>query len=413
MKYKLLGLAIVFLTATPPIFSASEMSPVASKMSPIIVKTGKPVPSTVRSGEPFTITYQVEYTDMVVIIEEQMRMDSLILVADDKSKLKTENSVTGDVEVLGLVIGKKFRDGSEELGFVNIQDFTYTFMIINEQKGNYKIPSFNFVWVEKEAGTTLADTKEKKELQEFPTKEVGISYVTSVVRPPPVDVRDMTRFDTFGILASRLLKTAYIIIILAFLGVLISLIRFFRSPKALDMDKNKAGETGEEIIFDRVVPTLSSRKARKKFLKELKLLETEVGSAVIDNESTKELTRKLYSLTRPLLLAELAEERIVEFPDADTPKEMHERLQNLSSKQRKQLGRKKYNTILELSRKAADYYYENAKMSPIKEVDTLKSLVENIDLRNKIRSFINKSIRLFGSGLRIVADWISRGIRRR
>jgi len=389
------------------------MSPVASKMSPIIVKTGKPVPSTVRSGEPFTITYQVEYTDMVVIIEEQMRMDSLILVADDKSKLKTENSVTGDVEVLGLVIGKKFRDGSEELGFVNIQDFTYTFMIINEQKGNYKIPSFNFVWVEKEAGTTLADTKEKKELQEFPTKEVGISYVTSVVRPPPVDVRDMTRFDTFGILASRLLKTAYIIIILAFLGVLISLIRFFRSPKALDMDKNKAGETGEEIIFDRVVPTLSSRKARKKFLKELKLLETEVGSAVIDNESTKELTRKLYSLTRPLLLAELAEERIVEFPDADTPKEMHERLQNLSSKQRKQLGRKKYNTILELSRKAADYYYENAKMSPIKEVDTLKSLVENIDLRNKIRSFINKSIRLFGSGLRIVADWISRGIRRR
>ena len=234
-------------------------------MSPIIVKTGKPVPSTVRSGEPFTITYQVEYTDMVVIIEEQMRMDSLILVADDKSKLKTENSVTGDVEVLGLVVGKKFRDGSEELGFVNIQDFTYTFMIINEQKGNYKIPSFNFVWVEKEAGTTLADTKEKKELQEFPTKEVGISYVTSVVRPPPVDVRDMTRFDTFGILASRLLKTAYIIIILAFLGVLISLIRFFRSPKALDMDKNKAGETGEEIIFDRVVPPLSSPKPNKKF----------------------------------------------------------------------------------------------------------------------------------------------------
>lgn len=396
MRYKLLGLAVVLLISTPSVVSAQ-------KMSPIIVKTGKPVPSVVRSGEPFKITYQVTYTDAVLIIEEQMRLNSLTLVkADEKNKPKSAlaepETSNIEAEVVDLVIEEKVRDGSYEMGFLNVQDFTYTFVVINEQKGNYKIPSFNFVWVEKEAGATVAEAKDREELKEFSTKEVGISYVTSIVRPPTVDIRDAARFYNFETLAGRALFLAYGTIGLASLLALITVARFYRQPKDQKADGGKdAVENINEDVVDAAMPVLSLRKARKRFLLGLKTLESELMFAGANEETANVAVSKLYQLVRPFILGELSG-GTVRVSDAHTPKEMCEYLAGLNGKQSKQLGRK-YAAILELVYRSKNYYEsmesDGRFADPEKEVSELMHIVENIDHRNKLysltRSFIRKA----------------------
>src|SRR3989344_1475378 len=157
MRYKLLVCVFVLLIATPVL---------AQEFSPIIIETGKPVPSVVRSGEPFKVTYRAKFLDTVLIYEEQMQPDSLALEK---------------IEVISLEIDKNplRRQEDESLGFVNVWDFTYTFRIIQPEKGEYKIIPFNFVWVSKKAGVTIEETKEKEKLNEFLTEEGGVSYITS------------------------------------------------------------------------------------------------------------------------------------------------------------------------------------------------------------------------------------------
>lgn len=82
MRYKLLFCVFVLLIATPV---------VAQEFSPIVVETGKPTPSVVKTGEPFRVTYRAKFFDTVVISEEQMQPDNIVL---DK------------VEVIGLDIAK-------------------------------------------------------------------------------------------------------------------------------------------------------------------------------------------------------------------------------------------------------------------------------------------------------------------
>src|SRR3989344_1897140 len=127
MRYKFLWGVFVLLIATPVL---------AQEFSPIVIKTGKPTPSVVKSGEPFKIIYRAEFFDTVLISEDQMQPESLALEK---------------IEVIGLEIDKNpfDRPKNDTLGFVNVWDFTYTFRIIQPEKDLYKVPSFNFIWVEK------------------------------------------------------------------------------------------------------------------------------------------------------------------------------------------------------------------------------------------------------------------------
>ena len=346
MRYKLLGLTIILLVATPSFVSGQ-----GPKMSPIIVKTGKPIPSVVKSGEPFKITYQATYTDAVLIIEDQMRFDSLILVADN-GKTGSANPATGEVEVVNLVISEKVREGSDETGFVNVQDFTYTFMIINERKGNDKIPSFNFIWVRKKAGMTAAEAKERGQLKEFPTREVGISYVTSIVRSPTVDIRDGTRFDNFKVMASRASMTAYGTVGLTSLIALITIVRFYRRPGVIKIDSES--NTVDESVPQISAPKLSLRKVRRNFVQGLKEVKQESASAENDPSVNAKTGRKLYSLVRSLLLAELSEDS-VNVSDSSTPKQIGETLRKLTEKQKRALG-SRHKTLLEMAERLQVQY---------------------------------------------------------
>jgi len=388
MRYKLLGFAVVLLIATPSIAYAQQMSP-------IIVETGKPVPSVVRSGEPFSVNYRVKYTDYVLIIEEQMRLDSLTLVVDSEGKPQTENSVTGIIEVLDLVVGERFRYGSEEGGFVNVQDFTYTFMIVDAKKGVYKIPSFNFIWIKKSVGTTVAEAKETGELMEFPTDEIGISYVTTIVRPPTVDIRDGVKFNALKTFVNRSVMIVYLVIGLTLFSALIIVARFFRRP-LLSKENEKDDKTTEtDGMSYAAAPTLSRRKARKKFLRELKALENEVRSTVIDDEGAKKATSKFSYFIRSFISAELSGGPVRIF-DSDTPKQTYERLKGLDAKRKKHLGCR-YGAILELAKKSK-YYYEdiesdNYRADFLKEIGESRSLVENIDFERTTRFLAQMLIR--------------------
>lgn len=388
MRYKLLGLVAVLLISTPPaIFS--------QQMSPIIVETGPPVPSVVKSGEPFRITYKVKYTDAVVVLEDYMRLDSLALVApESEEKPDAKNVSAAKAEVLNVEIGEVVRDGSDEKGFINVQNFIYTFIIIGDH-GEYKVPSFDFVWVEKEAGATVAEVKEARELQKFPTDEAGVVYVSTIVRPPTPFIREGIRFDSLAVFAQRAPMLAYGVIMFFSAIAFVVVVRFFRQP-AVPESETAADDIGTEdppAAYEGT-PVLPARKARRKFLRELKMLERKVNTSSF---SGKETVENLYSLVRTLILSELAQGPVRAY-DSDSPSRICKQLESFSDKQKKQLGRK-YGVSIELAGRLKNYY-ENIESgaggfeNPEKEIRSLKSVVENIDLRmrvsSKVRSFAGR-----------------------
>src|SRR3989344_3465673 len=211
MRYKLLVCVFFLLVATPTL---------AQEFSPIVVETGKPAPSIVKSGEPFKVTYRAKFFDTVLIYEEQMQPDNLALET---------------IEIIGLEVNKNPFDRPENdtLGFINVWDFTYTFRIIQPEKKVYKIPSFNFIWVEKKAGVTIDETKDKEKPKEMPTEEVGVGYVSTVVKPPSLDIRDEIDFSSPLPTGYKLRRWAYGVIGISLFVVVVILFRLAKFSKTL------------------------------------------------------------------------------------------------------------------------------------------------------------------------------------
>lgn len=376
MRYKLLIGAFVLLIATP---ARSQ------EFSPITVQTGKPTPSVVRSGEPFKVTYRAEFFDTVLIYEEQMSFESLVLV-EEKKKSESENSETVNVEFVGLKIDPKERKYNDSLGFVNVWDFTYTFRIINARKDVYKIPSFNFIWVEKKAGITIESAKENEKPKEFPTKEVGVGYISSIVKPPPLDIRDEINFVSPIAEGFVWRRWAYGLIFTTIFLVVVIVFRFINHSKT--RQSQEAGlETVVEIAENEVVinvePIFSPKQARKKFLRELKKLRGESGL---------DLMKKIRLLVRPLLLAELRGT----IRDSMSENEIYAKLNGLDAKQKKQIG-SKYAVMIDLARRLKVYQenIDSGNYSPDqrKEIDETGSAVAGLRFREKIQSFVKRLAR--------------------
>lgn len=374
MRYKLLGCVFVLLISTPAL---------SQEFSPIVVGTGKPVPSVVRSGEPFKITYRAEFFDTVLIYEEQMNFESLVLV--EEKKPGPENIETVSVEVVGLKIEPKERKYNDSLGFVNVWDFTYTFRIINAQKGLYKIPSFNFIWVEKKAGVTVEETKNKEKLREMPTNEVGVGYISSIVKPPPLDIRDEITFIspiTSGIMLRRwaygLIGTALFL----FMIVVFRFARKYRRPGEVGL------ETTEEIVdTDDVIvntePILSTKKARNKFLKELEKLRV---------ENKPDFVKSLRFLVRNLLLAELRGT----IRSSMSENEIYTKLSGLDDKHKKLIG-SKYGVMMDLTRRLKSYQeytdsgeYPRNDLKGIIQIVALREAVSSLKFRKRVLSFVRR-----------------------
>lgn len=325
MRYKFLLCALVLLIATPA---------QTQEFSPIVVETGKPTPSVVRSGESFKITYRAKFFDTVLIYEEQMVPDSLVLEK---------------VEVIGLEVVKE-RVSNDTLGYVNVWDFTYTFRIIQPEKGIYKIPLFNFIWVEKKAGVTVEETKNKEKPREMPTEEVGVGYVSTVnpankaVKPPPLDIRDEIIFVNPLPAGYQLRRWAYGVMGGAFLIFMLVIFRFYRDSKirqSQETGQEVGAEIGEDEDIVKVEPILSAKPARSKFLRDLKKLRA---------ESRLDLMKKIRPLVRSLLLAEFRGT----IRDSMSENEIYSKLNGLDIKKKKEIG-SKYEVMLDFARKLKGY----------------------------------------------------------
>ena len=381
MRYKLLLFVAVLLIATP-VF--------AQEFSPIVVETGKPVPSVVKSGEPFRVTYRAKFFDTVVIYEDQMKFESLALV-EEKEKPKSENSKTVNAEVVSLKIEPKERKYNDSLGFVNVWDFTYTFRIIDDRKGVYKIPSFNFIWVEKKAGVTEEEAKDKEKPREMPTEEVGIGYVSSVrpadkaVKPPPLDIRDEQNFASPIASGTVLRRWAYGVAGTSSLLFVVIVFRFFSRSKAWqrqEAERESDIETAEDDVVGNREPILSPKQARRKFLRELKNLR---------DEDELDSTKKLRLLVRPLLIAELQGT----IRASMSANEICAKLIDLDAKQVKQIGFK-YAVMMELAKKLRGYQDDvdlgKYSLNLSKEVAELREAVSGLKLRKRILSLAKRLV---------------------
>ena len=367
MRYKILGLAPILLLATP-VF--------AQEMSPIIIKTGKPVPSVVKSGESFKVTYRAEYIDSVLIMEEHIQPESI----------SADQFVATKLEVITLP-----SQDDNKLGVIHIQEFTYTFRIIKPEKGLKKIPAFNFIWVEKKAGTTKDETKQTGELQNIPTDEVGVGYISSVIRPPSVNIRDEINFPFFKYNGETLRNTGYATGIVSFLLLLIVIVAWvhFGKTKEAKAGEKTAGETAGTSAVAEVVPNILPKKARKKFLRGLNQLK-------IQSDDLGKFEKELYTLLRPFILAELSEGS-VKASTSDTPNELYTRLLNLEEKPKRGMGRK-YLTILSLSKKLRNYYedMESGKTvylsDPLTEINWLFNAVEDLSWKKRAWKALQKHV---------------------
>ena len=151
-----------------------------------------------------------------------------------------------------------------------------TFRIIDPEKGQKKVPPFNFLWVLKKAGVTEEETQDRVEPKEFPTEEVGILYVSSIIKPPPLDIRDEIVFDSFSISGNHLRYWAYGIVLCSlFLAVGVS-IRFLKRSKVANATEDGATKvSGSDAMVG--LATLP-RKTLKDLLRELYRLKVRVGS---------------------------------------------------------------------------------------------------------------------------------------
>ncbi len=359
MRYKLLLCALVLLIATPV---------AAQEFSHLIVETGKPTPSVVRTGESFKITYRVRFVGTVVISEENMQPDNIHL---------------DNIEVVGLEVKKREPYPDDSLGIINVWDFTYTFRIIQPDKGVKKIPSFNFIWVEKKAGVTVEETKDKEKPREMPTDEVGVNYVSSIVKPPPLDIRDEISFVLPVASGTVLRRWAYGVIGVSFLlfaVVLTWFARLSKSRQVREVDREYETETAEaDTVTENREPILSPRQARKKFLRELKELRC---------DSQLDFVKKVRPLIRTLLLAELPGV----LRSSMSANDIYAKLNGLDDKQKKRIGFK-YAIMLELAQRLKDYQedvdLERGKfIPPFKEGGKLREMVSGLKLHKRTLSFV-------------------------
>lgn len=371
MRYKLLVLAFILLLATPSLVFGQETSP-------IVIRTGKPTPSVVRSGEPFKVTYRAEYVDLVLVMEEHIQPGNISMGESG-------------FELTNLEVVTFPNQDDDKLGVIHVQEFTYTFRIIKPEKGAKKIPPFDFIWVEKKAGTTKDNTKQTAELQKISTDEVGIGYISSVIKPPPIDIRDEMVFSLPNWTGTELRRLAYgtiTVFSLLALGVVVAWMGVGRS-KAQKASEKTAGESPEAQAVIEVVPGISPKKARKKFLRELSKLK-------IQWDDLDKFEKDLYTLLWLFILAELSEGP-VRASASDTPNELYARLSNLGEKQRKEVG-SRYSIILGLSKKLRNYYEDIESGStvylsePLVEIKELMGAVENLNWKRRIWKTLKKRI---------------------
>ena len=325
MKYSLICFVAILLVATPA--AAQELQP-----SSLIVETLDPVPSVVKSGELFTQTYRVRFLDLthrgeeVVIFEDRMDPESLVLplLVFNVKKGKLEPT-KGKFEPMGLEIYKrKGRNGEY------IWDFKYTLMVIYPEKGPYFIPSINFYWAKKELGKDISSA----EVMPFPSREVPMSYVTTITSDPYLDIRDLVDFGDYSAVSRNLKYAAWALaalLIFGWAGLFVSVARSSsRKFELEEEDKTDKKEKETPTHIGRVSSFRAKLKLYKIANKLMRYPKFDIYSRIVRDELLK---ADVFMLEAELVIAlkDLMRANFPEINIGDSPKDILEYVQHLKS----------------------------------------------------------------------------------
>ena len=293
MKHKLIS-AIVFIL----VLLAIPLTSRSQENSRLIVETLRStVPTTVRSGEPFSQTYRIKFLDSpdgkeVIILENEMTADKI--------------PVSSEFEVLGRTLEKR-KDGDE-----NVWDLTYTFRVISPKKGPKKIPKFVIRWAIKEPGKSNEEAKEQTHIE---TSEVLINYVPTTTADPYLDIRDKLDFGSYQGLVALLwwlpLLSPAVLLAMAYLFVR-SLRRSRR--KAITKPTSEIIMTDNDSAEEFEAKPLTLRQA---YLSLLKTADSLVFAGAENGQSIVAAEKKLFDAGRVFILAIYPEINI-----GNTPREM-------------------------------------------------------------------------------------------
>ena len=239
----------------------------------------------------------------------------------------------------------------------------------------------------------------------MPTEEVGVSYVSSIVKPPPLDIRDEINFVSPVASGMVLRRWAYGVMGTSSLLVVFVLLRFFKRSKASEsqeLEHESGAETSEEDVVGNREPILSPKQARRKFLRELHKLRA---------ESRLDLMKKIRSHVRSLLLAELQGT----IRNSMSENEIYAKLSGLDVKQVKQIG-SKYVAMLDLARRLKGYQEDidlekySSDSVNWREVIELSKAVSGLKLRKSKMawSFIKRLVSKSRRRLDMAIKWLVR-----
>lgn len=281
MRYKIAGLILVLLIATP-VYSQEK--------SYIVVETPNTTePTVVKTGEVFTQEYIVRFIDLTELGEE-------VVIQEDG----LNSGVLGSFDVLGFHINKGTDNTKEYLE--HIWHLTYTLRLVSSKKGTYKIPAITIPWVLKQIGQDVADPSLKVNT-DFKTQEVFVSYVTTITADPYLDIRDGFNFGSFNRTAWIYRGASWLFVLIPFMWLAVLARRQYASDPAQQHEMVKI-DTNADTAIEPVNAT-SGKKALRNLRRSVKKLEN-FGESRNGNDVLREV-REVTSSAMIFLRAEVPE----------------------------------------------------------------------------------------------------------
>ena len=269
---------------------------VGQEPPPLTVETLKPVPTVVKSGEPFLQVYRVRFPDLIGEGRE-------LIVLEDR--MAPENVTVNPFEAISVDVVKR-RVGDE-----HIWDFAYTLRLLSPTKGTHLVPSISFFWLLRDLGATI----EESEVRLINTDEVYVSYVTTVTDDLVIDIRDAVELGSFTTRATVMKAIAWTVAPLPLVVWLVMLVRLMRRPKLAG-----PGLVKKEDDLEGLQPAsvqLSAGQARRQLRRHLKVLGAFNHQHAQDGQAWLAMERNLVIAFKDFLWAELPE-----LNPGDTPRDI-------------------------------------------------------------------------------------------
>jgi hypothetical protein len=244
MKYKLAGVVMILLIATP-IYG-----------QPITVDTFPPVPSVVRTGDTFTVLYRVRYLDLTQWNEELIFFDNEIILENMQGLARPFEVV--DIKRRELI----YQDGEYR------QDFVFTFSIIDREKGVKELPELQFRWAIKKPGQAEEDLQPSV----AESVRVLINYLPTVPPDSHLDIRDGLKLGNASSMA-WFYKLVVPVASFSFLGLwAFMFVRYIRTPRQLEAISFEINDSEINDLTQYLVPHsfMTVKQAKRSLIKSLK-----------------------------------------------------------------------------------------------------------------------------------------------